>query len=162
MTWLSLRVVSLFLVLAGIMISPAACHKEPRDTEQYLEFSSGGQYHPSGSGEWRARFCGDGSLIVSNIVGDQTKSKDVCILTQVESRKLFSLFCAVDIKRLESSVRPGAPDEVRYSFGLKDGSGGYNKSVWINDARENPAIMNLVSYLAMLIEKYTGQRPVMR
>jgi hypothetical protein len=162
MAWLSIRVASLFFLMAGIMISPAACHQELKNTEQYLEFDSGGKYHPSGFGEWRARLCGDGSLVVSHIVGEETKSEDVFTLTKVESRKLFSLFCAVNIKRLESSVRPGIPDEVRYSFALRDGSGAYNKSVWINDARENPAIMDLVGYLATLIEKYTGEKPVMR
>ncbi|MBN2223610.1 MAG: hypothetical protein JW765_02945 [Deltaproteobacteria bacterium] len=157
-----IRVVSLFLLSTGIMILAMACCGEPRDTEEYLEFSSGGEYHPSGCGQWRIKLCGDGSLIVSHTVGGRVKSSDVFMLTKFESRRLFSLFCAADIKRMKSSVRPGVPDEVRYSFGLKDGSGTCNKSVWINDARENPAIEDLVAYLETIVEKYTGEKPVMR
>ena len=83
------------------------------------------------------------------------------MLTRGEARNLFSFFCAVDIKRMKSSVRPGLPDEVRYSFVLKDGSGTYSKSVWINDARQDPAIVDLVAYLETLIEKYSGTKPAM-
>jgi hypothetical protein len=157
-----LRTISLFLLSMSVIISMPACKDKPKDTEEYLEFSSGGQYHPSGYGEWRIRLCGDGSVIATHTVGGRAESTDVFIPTKSETRKLFSLFCAVDIKRLKSSVRPGMPDEVSYSLALKDGSGGYSRSIWINDARENPAIMDLVTYLEQLIEKYTEKRPVMR
>lgn len=156
------RTVSLFLLSIGLMILPAACKCDTKDTEEFLEFSSGGQYHPSGYGEWRVRLCGDGSVIATHTIGDRTESTDVFIPTNSETRTLFSLFCAVDIKHMKSSNRPGVPDEVSYTFALKDGSGGYSKSVWINDARENPAVTDLVGYLELLVEKYTGKKPVMR
>jgi hypothetical protein len=146
----------------GIMAPVASCGDERKDTEEYLEFRSGGDYHPSGCGEWNARLCGDGSLIVTHSVRGETESRVAVALTKSEARDLFSLFCAVDIKRMKSSVRPGVPDEVRYTFVLKDGSGTYNRSIWINDARENPAAMDLVAYLEAIIEKHTGKKPMMR
>ena len=145
-----------------MLIISTGCVEKPSDTKEYLEFDSGGEYHPSGYGAWNIRLCGDGSIIVSHAVGGETKSRDVFFLTTEESRNLISLFCAVDIKKMKSSTRPGEPDEVLYSLGLRDGSGTYNKSVWIDDAREDPAIMGLVDYLEVLVEKYSGQRPVMR
>ena len=157
-----LKVISLFLLLIGIVSAVASCVEKQKDTEEYLEFNSGGENHPSGYGAWYVRLCGDGSLLVVHSVGEETKSRDAFVLTKYEARKLFSLFCAVDIKRMETYIRPGVPDEVRYSFSLKDGSGVYNKSVWINDARKNTAIMALVAYLETIIEKYTGIKPVMR
>lgn len=162
METLYVRIVLLVLLSTGILTTTAACVEKPKDTEEYLEFNSGGDYHPSGYGAWYARLCGDGSLVVTHSVGGETKSRDVFMLTKREARDLFSLFCAVDIKRMKSPDRPGLPDEVRYSFGLKDGSGTYNKSVWINDAGQDPAIMDLVGYLETLIEKYGGTKPVMR
>ena len=156
------RAVSLFLLSTALMILPAACRGETEDTEEYLEFSSGGQYHPSGYGEWRVRLCGDGSVIATHTVGDRTESTDIFIPTKSETRTLFSLFCAIDIKHMKSSERPGVPDEVSYSFALKDGSGDYSRSVWINDARENPAVTDLVGYIEVLVQKYTGKKPVMR
>lgn len=146
----------------GVIILGPACRDESTDTEQYLEFNSGGRYHPSGYGQWRVRLCPDGSVVADHEVGDRAESSDVFVLTALESRTLFSLFCAVDIKRMKSPDRPGLPDEVLYSFALKDGSGSYAASIWINDARENRAIVELVAYLEQLIEKYTGKRPVMR
>jgi hypothetical protein len=157
------RGVSFLLLLTGIVTLAAACSEEPKDTtEEYLEFVSGGRYHPSGYGEWRVRLCGDGSIIADHIVGDTTESTNVFVPTRDETNRLFSLFCAVDIKHMKSSERPGVPDEVSYSFALKDGSGSYSRSVWINDAREDPAIRNLVAYVEQLVEKYTGKKPVMR
>jgi hypothetical protein len=144
------------------MTFTSSCADKPKDTEEYLEFSSGGEYHPTGYGAWTARLCGDGSLVITHVVRDETKSEDVVVLTKSESRKLFSLFCAVDIKGMKPPVRKGMPDEVTYRLDLKDGSGTYRKSVWLNDARQDPAIMDLVAYLETLIEKYTGSKPVMR
>lgn len=157
-----LRAISLIVLSVITVMLATACKAGPEDVEEYLEFSSGGRYHPSGYGEWQVRLYGDGSVVATHAVGDGTESTDVFTPTNSETRKLFSLFCAVDIKRLKSSSRPGVPDEVSYTFRLKDGSGGYSRSVWIGDARENPAIGNLVGYIELLVEKYTGKKPIMR
>jgi len=156
------RIVYFFLLSAAFVLPVAACGGEPGDAEEYLEFNSGGRYHPSGYGEWRIRLNGDGSVVAIHDVGDRTESTDTFVPTKTETRKLFSLFCALDIKRMKSSDRPGVPDEVKYSFGLKDGSGNYSKSMWINDARENRAIQDLIGYLEVLVKKYTGKEPIMR
>ncbi len=159
---LYVRLVLLVLLSMGILTGAASCAEKQKDTEEYLEFNSGGENHPSGFGAWHVRLCGDGSLVVTHLVGGETKSRDVFMLTRDEARELFGFFCAVDIKRMKSSARPGVPDEVRYSFVLKDGSGTYSRSVWINDARRDPAIVDLVAYIETLIEKYAGIKPVMK
>jgi hypothetical protein len=153
---------NVLILLSLLLILSTACAKKAEDTEEYLEFSSGGDYHPSGCGQWYAKLLGDGSLAVTHIVRGETKYDDAFKLSDDETRRLFSLFCTVNIKSLKSSTRPGLPDEVRYDFTLCDGSGAYVKRMWINEARENKAVMDLVGYLEQLITKYSGQKPIMR
>ncbi len=157
-----MKMLHLFLLCATILISAAACTGKSQDTGEYLEFNSGGAFHPSGHGQWTARLCRDGTLSVRHTVRDNVVSDSVFTLTGDEVNRLFGLFCSVNVKGLGSSTRPGLPDEAEYIFVLKDGSGIFKKSVWIGDAQDNAAIMELVGYTETLIQKYTGEKPVLR
>ena len=82
-------------------------------------------------------------------------------LIEQDSSDLWELVRAVGIKDLESSERPGVPDEVRCTFVLRDGTQEHQVEIWINDARENEKITALVDGVTVLIEAYTQQEPVM-
>jgi hypothetical protein len=157
-----MKMLHVLLLCAAIVISGAACVGKSQDTREYLEFSSGGAFHPSGHGQWSVRLCRDGTLSVRHTVKDKVVLDSIFTLTHAEVGRFFGLFCRINVKGMGSSRRQGLPDEVAYIFVLKDGSGIFKKSVWIGDARDNAAIMELVSYTETLIEKYTGERPVLR
>ena len=60
---LYVRLVLLILLSMAILTGAASCAEKQKDTEEYLEFNSGGENHPSGYGAWHVRLCGDGSLL---------------------------------------------------------------------------------------------------
>jgi hypothetical protein len=151
---------SLILMIAPLVC--AAAGEEAREPLVYYEFSSGGAYHPSGYGEWIVRFSNDGAISVRHKRGGEVTDMGQYRLADGERAELDALFLSLDISGMTSSTRPGLPDEALYSFTLRGGSGTHTASVWINDARDNQAIMGMVSYLATLIERYTGEKPVMR
>jgi len=38
----------------------------------------------------------------------------------------------------------------------------HSVTIWVNDARKDDDIVALVDYIATVIEKYTGEKPVLR
>jgi hypothetical protein len=53
-------------------------------------------------------------------------------------------------------------NEVQFTFRLKDETGLHTVELWINDARQNEAIMALVGQIGVLIEQRIGVEPVMK
>jgi hypothetical protein len=147
--------------LAPVLFS-ASCAGEAGAGLDYVRFTSGGAWHPGGYGAWTVKVAGSGAMSVRHQVGETVTDKGEFRLTDEEMGRISALVAALDVAHLESSTRPGLPDEVRYDFAVKDDTGVYVRWLWIGDARESEAVMNLVDYLSALIEKYTGERPVMR
>ena len=124
-----------------------------------FSFSSGGAYHPEGLGEWRVRLDASGRFEVAHQVMDEVEDFGPFQLEPEENRRIWELIEAVDIPNRKSSTRPGVPDEVQYTFALGSATCLHKVTLWINDAREDEALMALVEAIAALIEKYTGQVP---
>ena len=103
-----------------------------------------------------------GAFSIAHNVRGEVEEYGSFELTERENSDLWELIRAVGIKDLESSERPGVPDEVRYTFVLRDETQAYEVEIWINDARENEEITALVDSVAVLIEAYTQQKPVIR
>jgi len=151
-------------ILAGDKKKKGNTSKEKSEekTIRTLEFSSGGSRHPSGHGEWIIKLESDGKMTVSHRVGSRQKNYDPFKLTEEENEKIWKIIDSVNVKKLESSTRDGVPDEVKYTFTLINGDNKYKKSIWINDARKNKVIVDLVESFTRLIEKYIERKPVMK
>ena len=102
-----------------------------------------------------------GAFSIAHNVRGEVEEYGSFDLTERENSDLWELVRAVGTKDLEPSERPGVPDEVQYTFVLRDGTQEYEVEIWINDARENEKITALVDGVAVLIEAYTQQEPVM-
>ena len=154
-----------FLVSLSIalLLPTASCTSQPPLSEnRVFEFSSGGEYHPEGFGEWRLRLDAAGALSITHNVRDEVKDYGAFTVTEKENSELWELIQAANIESLGSSQRPGVPDEVKYTFVLRDETQAHSVEIWINDARENDKIVALVDRIATLIEAYTGQKPVLQ
>lgn len=64
-------------------------------------------------------------------------------------------------KFLSKPHRDASPDEVILTFTVEDTVGTHIREVLVGDAGEREAVMNLIKYLAALIKKYTGEKPVL-
>lgn len=153
-----------FLPICLVVIAlGTSCTSQPSLSENRgFEFSSGGAHHPQGFGEWRVRLDAAGVFSITHKARDEIKDYGAFTLTERESSELWELVQAADIEGLESSQRPGVPDEVKYTFALGDETRAHLVEVWINDALQNDEIVALVDRIATLIEAYTGQTPVLR
>ncbi|HID63278.1 MAG TPA: hypothetical protein EYP49_11145 [Anaerolineae bacterium] len=152
-----LSIFFLIVVVFGARCTPQIGLSENR----VFEFSSGGAYHPQGFGEWRISLDAAGVFSITHNIRGETKDYGVFTLTEKENSELWELVRAAGIEGLESSPRSGLPDEVKYTFVLRDGTQAHSVEIWVNDARENDEIVALVDRLATLIEAYTGQKPVL-
>jgi hypothetical protein len=144
-----------------------ACYASPGDSEfepriEFFEFRSGGACHISGLGEWTFTFESDGTIHVSHDVGGEMKDYGGYILTDEERSRLLELAQNFDEANVKSSVRMGVADEVMYIFIVKEKGLIRAANIWIDDAREIDEITKLVDYIGILIEKYTGEVPVLR
>jgi hypothetical protein len=129
---------------------------------QVFQFSSGGAYHFEGFGEWRIRLEAGGALSIEHDVRGEVKDYGTFTLSDKENQEMWELIQAADIENLETSQRTGMPDEVQYTFNLKDGTQAYTAKIWIDDARQNERLGALVDRLGALIESYTGREPVLK
>ena len=132
-----------------------------RSSDRVFEFSSGGAYHFAGFGEWQVRLDGEGVFSVEHNVRGE-KDHGSFELTEAESAELWGLIDVADVGGLESSQRDGVPDEVQYTFALRDGERVHKVGIWANDARENKELMTLIDEIGGIIAKYTGESVVLR
>lgn len=102
----------------------------------------------------------DGEFSIEHDVRGEVEDYGTFPLTEGENSELWNLVGAADIEEMRSLERAGAPDEVQYTFVLGDEREVRSVQIWIGDARQNDDIVALVDYIAILIEKYTGERPI--
>jgi hypothetical protein len=159
----SMRITLLLPICLIVIALGASCTSQPRLSEsQVFEFSSGGAHHPGGFGEWRVRLDAAGIFSITHNVRGEVKDYGAFTLTERENSGLWELIQDTHIESLESSQRPGVPDEIQYTFALRDETQVHSVKIWVNDARENDEIVALVDRIATLIEARTGQKPVLR
>lgn len=143
---------------------PASTTPQPTPTAkgETFEFSSGGAHQIQGYGEWTVRLDEAGAFSISHDVRGSVKDYGTHSLAQQENTDLWTAVRAADIGSLQSSSRLGVPDEVQYTFSITDGGQTHTASIWVRDALQNDKIAVLVDNIAGLIEKYTGEKPVVR
>jgi len=128
---------------------------------QTFEFFSGGAYHVEGYGEWAIRADTEGVFSATHNIRGEVANYGSFLLADQESLELWTLIRGIAVEELDSSDRLGLPDEIAYRFILRDNGQVYSVSLWVNDARENERIVALVEQLSVLIEKHTGEKPVL-
>jgi hypothetical protein len=147
--------VGIFFVFAG------RAEQSDIPAEREFQFSSGGSYHIEGYCEWTIKLDSDGNLAVTHNVQDGVTDFGSFALSAEENDTLWGLVDALGINELESSKRPGMPDEVQHTLALMENGSRHEVQIWIGEAREIEALVKLVTQIGNLIETYTGQQPVL-
>ena len=149
------------LLIPAIALGVGCTSRQKPSENQVFEFSSGGAYHIEGFGEWQIKLDAAGAFTIAHNVRGEVKDYGTFSLTESEKSELWELVRAADIESIESSQRPGVPDEVQYTFVLSDETRSHIVKLWVNDARKNSGIVALVDRIGVLIEKYAKQKPVL-
>lgn len=100
-------------------------------------------------------------MVEHNVLGAVTKFGPFQ-LSAGESDHLWDKISGAAFDQRPSSPGPGMPDEAMLGFALSVRAALYNVQLWTSDAFRDTSIVQLVNEIADLIEKYTGQKPVMR
>jgi hypothetical protein len=127
-----------------------------------FEFHSGGAYHPSPYGEWIVQLGSGGALALAHRFRDLVQDLGTSSLTAEEQQALWAVIHEADIPGLLPATRMLVPDEIQYTFVMRDKERAWQSIVPINDARKNEKLVTLVATLGELIARYTGQEPVLR
>ncbi|MDJ0799837.1 MAG: hypothetical protein QNJ51_24035 [Calothrix sp. MO_167.B12] len=136
---------------------------QPRQVEtQSFEFSSGDAYHFEGFGKWKVTLRPTGAFSITHNIRGLEKDYGAFTLTEKENSDLWKLIRGSDIEKMQSSTRKGSPDEVQYTFKLTDKAQTVAVNVWGNEAIENKEILALIDQIGILIEKYTGEKSVLK
>ncbi len=152
----------LVIIWVGIITFASGYLLVQREPEhQTFEFSSGGAYHVQGYGEWAIRVDTEGMFSVTHNIRGEVADYGSFLLSDEESSELWRLIRGVAIEEMDSSDRLGRPDETAYRFTLRVNGQAYSVSLWVSDAREDERIVALVEELSVLIERHTGEVPVL-
>jgi hypothetical protein len=135
--------------------------KSEEDSSGIFSFSSGNAFHFEGFGEWKFELDAFGILSITQNVRGIVKDYGNFRLTEEEKLKLWNLVLAINIEKMNSSTRKGNPDETQYTFLLTYKEQVHTLQMWSNDANKNNNIVTVVNRIATLIEKYTGDKPVL-
>ena len=139
------------------------CAPQPAPVEsREFYFSSGGSYHFEGVGEWIIVLDDDGSFSVRHNVQGEITEYGPFALSVDENDEMWRLIEAADVDGLQSSERPGMPDEVQYTLALSTNGSRHEAQIWIGEVQEMEQVLRLVDQIGVLIEAYTGQQPVMK
>jgi len=76
--------------------------------------------------------------------------------------QLWNLIDQCNFEKLNSSQRPGLPDEITYIFILKSPTGDLQVEMLIGDVQENQDLIALVDQIGVIVETYTSEKPVLR
>ena len=155
---MGLLLLPLALVCASCCKTQVPAHGLPG--EQVFTFNSGGAGHIQGHGAWNVELSASGMMWLRHDVRDDSTDHGAHRLPPAESSALWKLIEAIDVTALETSTRPGVPDEVQYTFQLRGGDADHSAEIWANDADDSPAIEALINKLRILIERYAGTKPV--
>jgi len=150
-----------FFVSAIILLSGCASEEKVMRSRVF-EFDSGGVYHLQGHGGWKIKLDIEREYSITHNIRGKVKKYGTFLLTEKENSHLWELICAVNIEDTKSSQRTKMPDEIEYTFTIKDEAQIHSLQILINDARKNSKITILIDYITILIEKYTGVRPFLR
>jgi hypothetical protein len=152
----------LVIIWVGIITFASGYLLVQREPEhQTFEFSSGGAYHVQGYGEWAIRADTEGMFSVTHNIRGEIVDYGSFLLADEESSELWRLIRGLAIEEMDSSDRLGRPDEIAYRFILRVNGKAYSVSLWGSDAREDERIVALVEKLLELIERHTGEEPVL-
>jgi hypothetical protein len=146
--------------LVGLTLS-VGCAAVPGAGHSF-EFASGGANHPSGAGEWRIKLDGAGAISVVHDVQGKVQEYGTATLAAGVSADLWSLIEAARLAEVKSSTRPPMPDEVAYTFILREGGRTHNVRIWVTEAADSQALVELVQGIGALIEQQTQVKPVLR
>ncbi len=155
-----MRIFTLLVILMFALcltIRPAFC-EDP--SAKVFEFSSGGAYHISGIGEWMLKADSTGKISIKHNVKGKVQDFGTFTLSGDENKKLWQLIDLLKVENMQTSTRPGIPDEVQYTFSLKSKSTNNSARIWINDLREKNEVQQFVAYVKTLIKKFTGKDAV--
>jgi len=148
--------------ISTIVLLSGCASEEKAMKNGVFEFDSGGIYHLQGYGGWKIKLDIKREFSITHNVRGRVKKYGTFLLTEKENSDLWELICAVNIEDMKPSQRARMPDEVEYTFTLKNEAQIHSLQILINDARKNNKITILIGYIAILIEKYTGERPFLR
>lgn len=145
---------AIFMLAVCLSVKPAFC-EDP--SSGVFEFSSGGAYHISGIGEWILKVDSAGKLSIKHNVKGKVQDFGTFNLSSDENKKLWNLIDSLKVENMQTSTRPGVPDEVQYTFSLKSKSASHSARIWINDLREKNEIQQFIGYVKTLIKKFTDK-----
>lgn len=156
-----MKIATFFVILVltvCLTVKPALCDDA---SSKVFEFSSGGAYHLSGIGEWILNVNSAGKMTLKHNIKGKVQDFGNFTLTGDENKKLWLLIDSLKVENMQTSTRPGIPDEIQYTFSLKSESGSYSARIWINDLREKSEVRQFTGYTKELIKKYTGKDAVL-
>lgn len=146
-----------FVSVVCLTVNPVFCQDS---SEKIFEFSSGGAYHISGAGEWMLKVSSVGELDLKHNVKGKVQDSGTFNLTGEENKKLWFFIDSLKVENMQTSTRPGVPDEIQYTFSLKTKTGSHSARIWINDIRENNEVKQFTVHIKELIKKLTGKNAV--
>ena len=126
-------------------------------------FSSGGACHFQGFGEWKVRADDNGSLAIQQDLFGTLKDFGTFNLSPVDTASLWELIADAAFEQRASSTGPGIPDDCMMGFALSaQETPLHSIQLWASEAFADNSIKRLIEKIENLIEKCTGQKPVLR
>ncbi|HJZ86762.1 MAG TPA: hypothetical protein VKN99_16405 [Polyangia bacterium] len=132
----------------------------PLAADRTFELATDGADHLRSQGEWSLRFTG-GTLAITHNLHGQVRDYGSFALTGTEISDLWRRVDGAHIERMTSTARPPAPDEVRYSVSLASKTHAHRAEIRLDDMSRDPNFIGLLDGLGALIDKYTGEAPIL-
>jgi len=151
----------MILVISACNQSAAPTQDGYRVVIEGFEFSSGNPYHPEGFGEWQFEVDLAGKISVRHIIQEEINDFGTFSLSPQEKINLWEQIQAADFQRSAIPEKSGMPDESQFIFVLHTPEGNQAYRIWQSDIAAYEKIAALVDQISILIEKYTGEEPIL-
>lgn len=150
------------LVITWVLMIPLASCQHDSSAHLVFSYASGGAHHPEGFGEWRVQLDKQGDLFVQHDVHGKVTNYDQVSIAESVNEKLWKLIRSVPFRELADTGTPRVPGASESRFVLREKDRTLEFRVPAQQLEEHEALSLLVGELERLIEKYTGESPVLR
>lgn len=111
------------------------------------------------TGEWDFILDETGQISITQIVDNTPDFSGMASLDN-KGQDLWNKFNAIDLDAINFPDRTGNPGENQYTIDFHSSEKDSSRTIWSNDAKSNPKIMELLLTIQNQIEKISGKKPI--
>lgn len=111
------------------------------------------------TGEWDFILDETGQISVTQIIDNNPEFSGM-VMADNKGQDLWNKFNQINLESINFPERAGANGETQFTIDFHSSDKEISKTIWANDGKTNPKIMDLILEIQTQIAKMSGKKPI--